>query len=148
MLKGAFFQDFVQFQSLIDLIYDRKVLSSLRRIKKMCCNYVGMWILDYSKQNRVITLVLFMMMVAKLLPGKNQNLTKVLFTDRCRWQNFRSSLLRLVNNCVFTRRKRLGRKFCLLQRSVNSTLGRYVQLHLLTYQLFGSSNYHLGKYYF
>ena len=26
--------------------------------------------------------------------------TKVLFTDRCRWQNFRPSLLRLVNNCV------------------------------------------------
>ena len=26
--------------------------------------------------------------------------TKVLFTDRCRWQNFRPSLLCLVNNCV------------------------------------------------
>ena len=25
---------------------------------------------------------------------------KVLFTDCCRWQNFRPSLLRLVNNCV------------------------------------------------
>ena len=27
-------------------------------------------------------------------------LAKVLFTDCCRWQNFHSSLLRLVNNCV------------------------------------------------
>ena len=26
--------------------------------------------------------------------------TKVLFTDRCIWQNFRPSLWRLVNNCV------------------------------------------------
>ena len=25
---------------------------------------------------------------------------KVLFTNRCRWQNFSPSLLRLVNNCV------------------------------------------------
>ena len=41
--------------------------------------------------------------------------SKALFTDSCRWQNFRPSLLRLVH-------KRLGRKFCHLQRSVNSTL--------------------------
>ena len=26
--------------------------------------------------------------------------TKILFTDRCRWQNFRPRLLHLVNNCV------------------------------------------------
>ena len=29
-----------------------------------------------------------------------RHVTKVLFTDRCRWQNFHPSLLRLVNNCV------------------------------------------------
>ena len=51
----------------------------------------------------------------------NIGMIKVLFTDRCIWQNFRPSLLRLVDR-LFTRRKRLGRKDCHLQQLVNSTL--------------------------
>ena len=48
---------------------------------------------------------------------------KVLFTDRCRWQNFRLGLLRFVNNCSLSARcKRLRQKFCHLQWWVNSTL--------------------------
>ena len=49
---------------------------------------------------------------------------KVLFTSRCRRQNFRPSLLHLVDRLytVIHCCKRLGQKFCLLQRWVNSTL--------------------------
>ena len=50
---------------------------------------------------------------------------KVLFTNHCRWQNFRPSLLCLVDRAytqLLTRCKRLRQKFCHLQRSVDSTL--------------------------
>jgi hypothetical protein len=67
---------------------------------------------------------------------------KVLVTSRCRRQNFRPSVLRLVNNCVqyslSTRRKRLGRKFCLLQRLVNSTLA-------IKQQIFKNEKSHVKK---
>ena len=47
----------------------------------------------------------------------------ILFTDFWRWQNFHPSLVDGLYT-VITRRKRLGLKFCHLQRSVNSTLSR------------------------
>ena len=47
-------------------------------------------------------------------------ITKVLFTDSCRWKNVCPSLLCLVDSTqLFTRCKRLGQKFCLMQWSVN-----------------------------
>ena len=49
---------------------------------------------------------------------------KLLFTHRCRRQNFHPSLLQQwITVCsLSTRRKRLGRQFWILQRLVNSTL--------------------------
>ena len=58
--------------------------------------------------------------------SKLQDQSKVLFTDCCRWLNFHPSLLRLVDRLLFTRRKRLGQKFCHLQGSVNSTLAALI----------------------
>ena len=49
---------------------------------------------------------------------------KALFTSCRRRQNFRPSLLRLVNNCVKSIYKTQKTRFCLLQRLVNSTLVR------------------------
>ena len=63
------------------------------------------------------------------------NLTKqttgaeVLFSDCCRWQNFGSNLLRVVDSVYTvihkTKKKRLGQKFCHLRLSVSSTLRGY-----------------------
>ena len=58
--------------------------------------------------------------------GHQPLLVKVLFTDRCRRQNFHPSLLRLVdrlNTVIHKTQKTIGQKFCHLQRSMNSTLG-------------------------
>ena len=59
----------------------------------------------------------------KLAPGLGatvSKITKVLFTDSCRWKNVCPSLLCLVDSTqLFTICKRLGQKFCLMQWSVN-----------------------------
>ena len=57
---------------------------------------------------------------------------KVLFTHHCRRQNFCPILLRLVERqCRIHCCKRLGRKFCLLQQWVNSTL-QAEEIHKMT----------------
>ena len=72
------------------------------------CIHIGVWshfcaktIVDVPilfSSNSKQTQNLFLTKCQEHFPS--QYLTKVLFTDRCRWQNFCPSLLRLVNNCV------------------------------------------------